>query len=81
MDVKAAVIRALNKYTETNFASSETTEDLTLEQLKLDSLDVLELIYELEEEFQLELESSQLRNIETLSQLITVFEVHIRQAA
>ena len=81
MDVKAAVIRSLTKYCETDFKNPEITEDLTLEQLKLDSLDVLELIYELEEEFQLELESSQLRNIETLSQLITVFEVHIRQAA
>ncbi len=81
MDVKAEVIKSLNNYCGITCDVTLLDDNPTLEQLKLDSLDVLELIYELEEKFQIELESAQLKNIETVSQLIALFELNIRQVA
>lgn len=81
MDVKAEVIDSLNNYCEISYDTAVLEEGLTLDQLELDSLAVLELIYELEEKFQIELESSQLRNLETVSQLIALFELNKSKVA
>ena len=80
-DVKSTVLKVLNQYSEVPFTEATLDPSLTIEQLKLDSLDILELIYELEEEFGIELDASELKQLTTLADLIKVFELHIRRAA
>jgi len=81
MDVKSTVLKVLNQYSEVQYTSESLDPSITLEQLKLDSLDILELIYGLEEEFGFELEASELRHLNSVAELIQVFEQRLRRAA
>ena len=81
VDVRNQVIKTINQYGELQFDSRSLNESLTLEQLKLDSLDVLELIYELEDQFEIVLDAAELSKIGTIGQLISVFEAGLCRAA
>lgn len=81
VDVKRTVVKTLNDYSEVQYSVDSLDPSLTLEQLKLDSLDVLELIYALEEEFGTELEASELKRLNTVAELVTIFEHHLGRAA
>jgi len=52
-----------------------------LKQLNLDSLEFLEIIYELEEEFDCALDSSQLNEMKTIADLIAAFSTQQKQCA
>lgn len=77
VDVKRTVVKTLNDYSEVQYAADSLNSSLTLEQLNLDSLDLLEVIYALEEEFGLELEASELKHLDTVAELIALFEHHL----
>lgn len=81
VDVKRSVVKILNDYSEVQYSVDSLNPSLTLEQLKLDSLDVLELIYALEEEFGTELEASELKHLNTVAELVTTFAQHLGRAA
>jgi len=81
VDVKRTVVKILNNYSDVKYAADSLDSSLTLEQLNLDSLDLLEVIYALEEEFGLELEASELKHLDTVAELIALFELHLRRAA
>jgi acyl carrier protein len=81
VDVKRTVVKILNDYSEVQYSVDSLNPSLTLEQLQLDSLDVLELIYALEEEFGTELEASELKHLNTVAELVTTFEQHLGRAA
>lgn len=81
VDVKRTVVETLNDYSEVHYTVDSLDPSLTLEQLKLDSLDVLELIYALEEEFGTELEASELKHLNTVAELVTAFEYKLAHAA
>ncbi len=81
VDVKRTVVKILNNYSDVQYAADSLDSSLTLEQLNLDSLDLLEVIYALEEEFGLELEASELKHLDTVAELIALFELHLRRAA
>jgi len=81
VDVKRTVVKILNNYSGVQYAADSLDSSLTLEQLNLDSLDLLEVIYALEEEFGLELEASELKHLDTVAELIALFELHLRRAA
>ena len=81
VDVKRTVVKTLNDYSDVQYAADSLDSSLTLEQLNLDSLDLLEVIYALEEEFGLELEASELKHLDTVAELIALFEHHLRRTA
>lgn len=63
----------------------KTGQDLTLEtnvnELDIDSLDLMTYIFEIEEEYQIELDQEQLTNMKIVDDLVSSIVVKIEQGA
>ena len=55
---------------------SEVSAESTIDQLGMDSLDVIELIMALEEEFAFEIDETQTENFTTVGEFIALVEKH-----
>ena len=53
------------------------TEDTSFEELNFDSLDVVDLIMSLEEEFDCEIPDEEVDNIKTVGDIVKYIEAHI----
>lgn len=55
-------------------AAESLTAETTFEEIDADSLDIVELVMALEEEFDLEISDQEIENIKTLGDIITFLE-------
>ncbi|QBF34372.1 acyl carrier protein [Mycoplasmopsis phocirhinis] len=69
MNIKDKVIQRIQKYTK-----SKVSLDSELKELRIDSLTLAELIFELEEELNIRVSDSQLREIKTIQDVVTLIE-------
>lgn len=81
MDVSTKLLEYLNQYTKQPISHGQLNESLSLDDLGLDSLDFLELVYALEEEFGVQLDAEQLGQIATLDKLLLAFSVRATSIA
>jgi acyl carrier protein len=54
---------------------------MTLDGLKLDSLELIEIVYELEEYFSITIHSSALEKLVTIADLVNVVDSELKQVA
>lgn len=73
-EVKHTLLKHLNLYLHHDRQLDSFDESLPLDSLELDSLDVLELIFDLEQFFAVTIETSRLDNLVTLGDLFTAIE-------
>ena len=59
----------------------ESSLTMSLDGLKLDSLELIEIVYELEEYFSITINSSALEELGTIADLINVVDSELKQAA
>ena len=59
----------------------ESSLTMSLDGLKLDSLELIEIVYELEEYFSITINSSALEKLRTIADLISVVDSERKQAA
>lgn len=73
--VKKVIVDQLNVKEEVN------TEDSFVEDLGADSLDTVELVMALEDEFEIEIPDEDAETITTVRQAIDYIEAHLKEAA
>ncbi|MEQ8408860.1 MAG: phosphopantetheine-binding protein [Gammaproteobacteria bacterium] len=77
-DVKTSVLETLSAHVPEKQTLEALHESQKLDQLALDSLDMIEAVFELEEQFNIVLESHELSTIESIGDLITAIEQQLR---
>ena len=80
MEVKTRVLNTLSAHVPVNTSLANLSEAHKLEQLALDSLDMIEAIFELEEQFNIILESHELTTLETVGDLIDIISQRLPAA-
>jgi acyl carrier protein len=73
-EVKGILLKHLNLYLHEDRQLDSFDETRPLDSLELDSLDVLELIFDLEEHFAVTVEANHLDTMTTLGDLLIAFE-------
>ncbi len=73
-DVKDVVLAKLADHVPDRVDRSNIDVYSTLKEMKLDSLAVLQIIYELEEHFSITLEESELSHLATIADLISAID-------
>ena len=73
IDVTDTLINTLNQYSNHTFTHASLDRTLTIKELNLDSLDFLEILYEMEEELDCTIDSESLKKIETVADLAAAF--------
>ena len=73
-DVKNAVLAKLADYVPGQIDTSNIDPNSTLNEIGLDSLAVLQIIFELEERLSISIEESELSHVETIADLICAVE-------
>lgn len=56
---------------------AEITRETTFEELDADSLDIVELVMALEEEFNLEISDEEVENIKSVGDVVRYIEAHV----
>lgn len=56
---------------------SEMTKDTSFEELNADSLDIVELVMAIEEEFKLEISDEEVEKIKTVGDVVRYIEAHV----
>ncbi len=74
MDVKNAVLAKLADHVPDQVDCSNIDVYSSLKEMKLDSLAVLQFIYELEEHFSITFEESEMSRLETIADLISAID-------
>ncbi|MEQ8315697.1 MAG: acyl carrier protein [Gammaproteobacteria bacterium] len=74
LEVKGILLKHLNLYLHEDRQLDSFDESRLLDSLGLDSLDVLELIFDLEEHFAVTVDANHLDTMKTLGDLLTAFE-------
>jgi len=80
-DIAAAVINKLTTYCEQNNIVLVIDTTTSVSQLELDSLAFMEIVYELEEELAIVLDSADLGEMKTVADLIAVINRARKSAA
>lgn len=80
-EVKTSVLRTLSGHVPVNVTQENLSESHKLDQLALDSLDMIEAVFELEEQFNIVLESHELTTLETVGDLINVITERLSSEA
>ena len=74
MDVKNVVLAKLADHVPGQLNCSDIDVDSTLKELMLDSLAVVQIVFELEERFSVIIEESELSQIETIADIISAVD-------
>lgn len=69
MNIKDLVISRIQKYTKT-----QVNMDSLLKELKIDSLTLAELVFELEEELKIRVSDDELINLQSISDVVALIE-------
>jgi acyl carrier protein len=78
MDVIAEVIRSVSARAR---ATTITADSLLLEDLALDSLDLVAVILRLQDHFEVEIDPDEITSLRTVNDLLASLAEHLRQAA
>ena len=81
MDVKNTVLTKLTDHVSEQISSSNIDINASLKELEIDSLAVLQIIFELEEHFSIVIDESELSQIETIGDLICAVDKSLKSAA
>ena len=81
MEVDAKIISILRERFPHLREFDESSLTMSLDGLKLDSLELIEIVYELEEYFSIAIHSSALEKLGTIADLINVVDSELKQAA
>ena len=81
MEVDAKIISILRERFPHLKEFDESSLTMSLDGLKLDSLELIEIVYELEEYFSITIRSSALEKLGTIADLINVVDSELKQTA
>ena len=79
--VLSNVLLILADYTSYSLKDTAGLKDLLLSDLVSDSLSVLEIIYELEEKYQVTISAKNFKNLHTISNLVFALDEELKSAA
>lgn len=84
-DVQSAVLSnvllILSDYTSYSLKGSDDPEGLVLSDIVSNSLSVLEIIYELEDKYQITLSVDKLKSLHTIADLVSALDQELKSAA
>jgi acyl carrier protein len=78
MDIIAEIIRSISARART---MTITAESLLMEDLALDSLDLVAVILRLQDHYQVEIDPDEITSVRTVSDLVASLTEHLRRAA
>jgi|APSaa5957512493_1039668.scaffolds.fasta_scaffold453092_1 acyl carrier protein len=81
MDVQSMVFSKLAKYSPPSLVSDRLANEQKLSELDLDSLALLEVLYDLEEHYSITVDTGELHHLHTISDLVEVVDRSVTRAA
>lgn len=79
--VLSNVLSILKEYTSHSFGDSDESNELLLSNIISDSLSVLEIIYELEDKYQVTIRADRLKSLYTVADLVSALDQELKSAA